>query len=126
MADKELTIKQQRFVDVYDGDIKNAAVKAGLAYPYCRRLMTFGYIKSAIRNREDTKRNNKIATRQERQEFWTKIMRGKVSKSLSNGDKMRASELLGKSEMDFVEKTVVEGEVKHTIVIFDRGKNASG
>jgi len=116
MPKAEFTIKQQRFVEVYDGDLKKAAKKVGLTYQYCRKLATRPDIKTAIRNRESTKNNKKIATRQERQEFWTRIMNGKVSKTLSNSDKMRASELLGKSEMDFVETHHHTGEVQMTIV----------
>ncbi len=118
---KPLTIKQQRFVDCYDGDIQDAAKIAGLSYNYCRQLMMRPKIVARIKKRERTKTNRLIATREERQQFWTKTMNGKVSKTLSNADKMRASELLGKSEMDFVEKRVVEGEVKHTVVLFNKG-----
>ena len=74
MADKELTIKQQRFVDVYDGDIKKAAEKAGLSYRYCRRLATQRNIKSAIRAREGAKRNKLVLDRTQRQEFWSECI----------------------------------------------------
>jgi len=119
---KPLTIKQQAFVDCYTGSVKEAAKIAGLSFAYCRRMVTYGHIQDAIRNRQAPNRAKHIATRAERQEFWTKIMNGKVSKTLSNNDKMRASELLGKSELDFGERKVVEGEVKHTVVMFHRGK----
>ena len=102
MAEK--TTKQQRFIDCYGGDIKEAAEKAGLSYDYARRLVTKSHIIEAIRNREQTESRPKdIADRQERQAFWTEIER---DKSQSTGDRLRASELLGKSEIDFVEKRI--------------------
>ena len=112
MAKKGLTVKQQRFVDCWDGDIKEAAKKGKLGYAYCRQLMMRDEIKSLIRGRERTKANIRIATREDRQAFWTKTMEGKLSKRLSHGDKLRASELLGKSEMDFTEKHIVEGTIE--------------
>ena len=36
----KLTTKQQAFVDVYAGDIKEAAKEAGISYNYGRELMT--------------------------------------------------------------------------------------
>ncbi len=41
-----------------------------------------------------------VATRQKRQEFWTKTMKDDKS---NMSDRLRASELLGKSEADFTE-----------------------
>lgn len=105
------TVKQQRFIDCYDGDIKKAAKKADLSYGYCKRMMmiTKGNcaVKGAIRNRQEIEiRPKTIANRQERQKFWTDTMK---DKKLSRGDRLRGSELLGKSECDFVER------IKHEI-----------
>ena len=48
------------------------------------------------------KDNKLIADRRERQEFWSSVMRGeKASK-----EQLQASELLGKSEADFMDKVV--------------------
>ncbi len=100
-AVRQFTIKQQRFIDCYAGDIKEAAEKAGLSYDYARKLVTKSHILEAIRNRQDTEvRPKDIADRQERQAFWTKMMRdtGEDAK-----DRLKASDLLGKSEADFTE-----------------------
>ncbi len=97
----QFTIKQQRLMDCYAGNIKEAADKAGLSYDYARRLVTKSHILEAIRNRQDTEvRPKDIADRQERQAFWTKMMRdtGEDAK-----DRLKASDLLGKSEADFTE-----------------------
>jgi len=101
-AKPKFTVQQQKFIDAYDGDIKKAAEKAGLSYAYCRnKLVAKGCIMEAIKHRQDTEvRPKGIATRQERQMFWTESMR---NDELSMKDRHRASELLGKSEADFVE-----------------------
>lgn len=106
-----MTDKQQKFIDCYDGDIKKAAKAAKLSYGYCRRLVTKGHILSAIRKRINTEvRPITIASRQKRQEFWSKTMKDTKQ---SMRDRLRASELLGKSEMDFpnrMELTGADGE----------------
>lgn len=100
-AVRQFTTKQQRFIDCYAGDIKEAADKAGLSYDYARRLVTKSHILEAIRNRQDTEvRPKDIANRQERQSFWTKIMRDGGE---DTRDRLKASDLLGKSEADFTE-----------------------
>jgi len=104
---RELTDKQQKFIDCYDGDTKKAAKTAKLSYDYARRLVTKGHILKAIRYRIDNEiRPAMIATRQERQKFWSEIM--KDTKQTMR-DRLRASELLGKSEMDFPNKTEISG-----------------
>jgi phage terminase small subunit len=109
-----LTIRQQKFVDCYDGDIKKAAKKAKLNYCYCRQLLTKPNILEIIRNRENTEiRPKAIATRQERQEFWTKVLQGKIGKKVKMSDRLKASELLGKSEADFMEKVHHSGDINN-------------
>lgn len=96
-----MTDKQQKFIDCYCGDIKEAADKAEISYGYARNLMTKSDILEAIKNRQETEiRPKDIADRQERQEFWTTMMRS-VTKDAK--DRLKASELLGKSEADFTD-----------------------
>ena len=109
---RPLTIKQQRFIDVFAGDIKEAAKKAGINYDYARRLATKSHIKNAIKNRVEKKiRPRDIASRKDRQQFWTEVMRGGKKKS-NMRDRLRASELLGKSEADFTENINHGGSVR--------------
>jgi len=103
---KKLTTKQQRFVDIYDGNATDAARKAG----YKGNGNTLGQvgdenlkkpeIAKAIRARENQRNKKHIKTREERQEFWSEMMEA----SERDGDKLKASELLGRSEADFTEK----------------------
>ncbi|MHC4155768.1 MAG: terminase small subunit [Planctomycetota bacterium] len=73
---RPFAVKQQRFIDSYAGDIKEAAQKAELSYDYARKLVTKRHILQAIRNRQETEvRPKDIADRQERQAFWTAIKR---------------------------------------------------
>jgi len=104
---RKLTDKQQKFIDCYDGDTKKAATKAKISYQYARRLATRSNILKAIRNRIDTEiRPSMIATRLERQKFWSDVMKDDQN---SMKDRLKASELMGKSEMDFPNKTELSG-----------------
>ena len=105
-----LTIKQTAFVDAYEGDIESAAEIAGLSYQYCRRLMmdatksnqefTALAVQEAIKKRH-LKRNNKaILSREQRQKLWSTIADDDYE---DLGHRLRASELLGKSEGDFID-----------------------
>ncbi len=101
MAKRQFTIKQQKLIDCYVGDIKEAAEKAEISYGYARRLVTKSHILEAIRNRQETEiRPKDIADRQERQQFWTEVMQ---DKTVEMKDRLKASELLGKSEADFAD-----------------------
>ena len=116
----QLTIKQQKFIDCYDGNIKAAARQAGLSYDYCRRLVTKGHIMTAIRTRQDTEvRPTNIATRQDRQLFWSQQMR---DTGINMRDRLRASELLGKSEGDFTDKIEHDGRPSLLDVLQELGR----
>lgn len=107
MMAKKGSEKQIKFLNVYDGtNLKEAAAIAGLSYGYARILITKPNILQAIQERSSKENSSLIATRQRRQEFWTETMedQGKDMK-----DRLRASELLGKSEADFVERVEQSG-----------------
>lgn len=88
MAKQKLTTKQQRFVDFYDGNATDAARKAG----YKGNANTLGQtgdenlkkpkIAIAIASREKKRNGNHIASREERQQFWTRGMNFDVRKLL--------------------------------------------
>ena len=107
---KQLTPKQLRFVDVYDGNIKAAAKASQLSYAYCRQLITLtkhSHVQAAIQSREATKSNNRIADRQKRQEFWSDTM-NEDAEDMKH--RLKASELLGRSEADFTDKVKHQGD----------------
>jgi phage terminase small subunit len=111
MKDK-LTTKQRLFVEAYNGNASEAALKAG----YSKKTAPFigsenlkkPQLAQAIADRQKVKIDKLIATREDRQRFWTSVYN---DKNASMSDRLRASELLGKSEADFTEKVSHEGQV---------------
>lgn len=103
-----LTIKQQRFIEAFNGNATAAARAAGYRHPdrIGSRLMTRPEIKSAILSREAAFTDETIATRAERQQFWSAVMR---DDSVKLQDRLRASELLAKSEGDFLDRHELTG-----------------
>ena len=105
MAEDKLTVKQLRFVESYDGNATAAAIAAGYSVKTAcfignENLRKPNIIK-AIKAREAKKVKPHIASREDRQKFWTETMRD-MTADLKN--RLRASELLGKSEADFIER----------------------
>ena len=100
-----LTVKQQRFVEAYSGNATQAMIAAGYsersAASNVDKILKNTEIQAAIQNREKERNSAAIATREERQSFWTAILRDPEAELR---DRLRASELLGKSEGDFLEK----------------------
>jgi phage terminase small subunit len=109
--DKPLTAKQLSFIDYYTdtqnkktfNNAKESAIEAGYSIKSAKlsghRNITNDNCKLAIdKKREEFKAEN-IATRQIRQQFWTETMKNAPLMS----DRLRASELLGKSEADFID-----------------------
>ena len=116
-----LTTKMRAFVEAYCGNATEAALKAG----YSPRTAAFigaenlkkPQIKEAIAEREKISSELRIADRQERQSFWTSVMRD-PEEDMKN--RLKAAELLGRSECDFVEKVELNGTLEATLgVVFD-------
>jgi hypothetical protein len=107
-----LTDKQDRFIQVYAGNGVEAAREAGyegddrtLAVT-ASRLLRNAKVAAAIRTRRDAELAPKIASRTERQAFWAEVMKDRKEDMAA---RLRASELLGKSEGDFVERRELSG-----------------
>ena len=102
-----LTVRQQRFVSAYSGNATRAAIEAGYGEKWAAsnidKLLKNTEIQAAIQNREKERTDSMIATREERQQFWTAIMR---DEEVDLRDRLRATELLGKSEGDFLERVL--------------------
>ncbi len=107
----ELTVKQKRFVELYDGNATEAAAKAGYSPKYANRiaaqLMDNEKIVERIRAKESERDAAEIMTREQRKIFWTAIAR---DESQSIRDRLRASELLAKSEGDFIDRREITGK----------------
>lgn len=105
-----LNARQRAFVEAYCGNATEAALQAGYSEKTARitaaKLLSKGNIQEALKEREDKRIASLIATREERQRFWTTLMRDEDRKEV---DRLKASELLAKSEGDFLERREVTG-----------------
>ena len=109
MAKDKLTARQRAFVEAYAGNATAAALAAGYSERSARsqgqRLLTNVDIKDAIKARETQRLAPTIASRRERQEFWTSVLR---NENEAMKDRLKAAELLGKSEGDFLERVEMD------------------
>ena len=109
MAKEKLTAKQQAFVEAYAGNATAAALAAGYspktAYSQGQRLLKIVEVQDAIKAREAQRLAPTIASRRERQEFWTSVLRNE-EEAMKN--RLKAAELLGKSEGDFLERVEMD------------------
>ena len=100
-----MTPRQKRFVEAYTGNATKAAIAAGYsektAYSQGERLLRNVEISSAIQERENRQLSALVATRSERQSFWSRVMRDEAEQMR---DRLRASELLAKASGDFLER----------------------
>jgi len=101
--------RQARFIAAFAGNATEAARIAGYAAPNRAgtRLMSNVRIRERVEAREEKANGKSIATREERQQFWTNMM----AKAAKDGDKLKASELLGRSQADFLDRTEHSGQV---------------
>ncbi|MDR0476386.1 MAG: terminase small subunit [Desulfobulbaceae bacterium] len=117
---EKLTVKQRRFIEAYDGNATEAAIKAGYSQKTAAVVgaenLTKPYIAQAIQEREEKEARSRIATRQKRQEYWTKVM---LDESQPIMARLRASELLGKSEGDFLERHEITGQNGGPVKVLD-------
>ena len=101
--------RERRFVEHFmaSGNATKAATQAGYskntASQIGYRLLRKVQIQRAIAQR--THDDPAIATREERQQFWTAVERGQGPYAKASlKDRLRASELLGKTQADFVDR----------------------
>lgn len=110
----KITAKQERFIAAYNGNATTAATVAGYAKPRHAgsRFLTNVVIMNAIKCRQDVELQPLVATRQERQEFWTQVMMD-AEEDMKN--RLRASELLGKSMADFTDNVALKHDLAATL-----------
>ena len=102
-----MTHRQELFVQEYLVSLNatQAAIKAGYstktAYSQGQRLLKNVEVLHAINKVMNERKSTLIATREQRQEFWTSVM---LDTDTAMKDRLKASELLGKSEGDFTDK----------------------
>lgn len=121
MAD--LTPKQKAFCEHYAGNGGNAtqaAIDAGYSEDGARvegsRLLTNANVLEYIRELSAPSENKRIADATEIKEFWSSIMRDNSEKTT---DRLKASELLGKSAAMFIDKIETKTSTDTRIVLFE-------
>lgn len=107
----KLTARQKRFIDAYNGNATEAARIAGYSENKidnaAYKLMHTPAIMEAILEREKARSDAAIMTREERQKLWSDLARNADE---TTRDRLRATELLGKSEGDFLDRQELTGK----------------
>ena len=102
-----MTHRQELFMQEYLTSLNatQSAIRAGYspktAYSQGQRLLKNVEVLQAINKVMNERKSALIATREQRQEFWTAVMN---DCDTAMKDRLKASELLGKSEGDFTDK----------------------
>ena len=111
---KKLSEKERRFVEAYMGEAvgnaSEAARIAGYSSPGTlgHRLLKKVQVQEALARRQAA--DPLIATREERQKFWSDVFRGNLPE-FDTKDRLKASELLGKCGGDFLDRIEHSGQV---------------
>jgi phage terminase small subunit len=104
----KLTTRQEKFAQIYEGNGVDAARKAGYTGGesalgvISHKLLKNAKIVEEIQGRQSKEIAPLIASREQRQKFWTETMNNSEAEMR---DRLKASELLGKSEADFIDRT---------------------
>ena len=110
----QLTSRQQAFIDNYQGDAVAAVRASGYTgndrsiATTASRLLKNAEIVKKIKERDVKRLKPLIASREERQQFWTSVAN---DKNVKMSDRLKASELLAKSNCDFINKVEMSGSL---------------
>lgn len=108
------TLRQQKFIKAFAGNATEACRKAGYWGDDATlatqgwRLLRNAEVRAAIDAREEGAFAPIVLTREERQEAWSRIASDPREKT---ADRLKALEMLGRSQADFTEKLEVKGEL---------------
>lgn len=103
----ELTNKQKMIVKFWDGSPKSTANAAHCSDIYVSKCLKMPKVVKAIQARDGcavTAAGRAVLTREQRQNFWSSVI-GDEAQNMA--DRLRASELLGRSNADFTDKSLV-------------------
>lgn len=107
---QKLTPRQQKFVLCYNGNATEAAIKAGYSKKTAKSIgsenLTKPDVALALKERAEKEAPALIKNRKQRQMLWSKL-----AESDDPYVAMKASELLAKSEGDFIDKVYHSGDV---------------
>lgn len=116
-----LNPKQQKWAEHYaaTGNALKSAIAAGYSAKSARsqsdRMLKNAEVMRYVAQLAQPAQNARIATAEERQAFWTDVMYGRVKDDEGNAprmsDRLKASELLGKAQADFVDRVEHSGDL---------------
>jgi phage terminase small subunit len=106
-----LTEKQRRFCEAFSsngGNATAAAREAGYGKPHvqCVVILESVSVKKALEKLRSKTTKAAILTREQRQALWSQIA---LDESVRMGDRLKAMELLGRSQADFIERREITG-----------------
>lgn len=106
-----LTEKRRCFCEAYASNGGNSAAAARAAgykqpEPQGSRLIRLPVVAAALERLRETETRTSIATRQERQEFWSSVARDPEEQMKY---RLKAAEMLGRSQADFVDRKEITG-----------------
>lgn len=110
----KLTPKQKAFADLYiqSGNASQAAISAGYSKKTATCIgyenLTKPYIADYIKKQNKVIESKRIANMKEVKEFWTNVLR---SDENDVKDRLKASELIAKTNGAFLDKTEFSGSV---------------
>lgn len=119
---RELTEKQRIFAEDYvkHGVARKAALNAGYSGKRAEQQgygllndKRFKHVQDYIAELRAAAKSEAVADLAELQAFWTRMIRGEVD-GADMKDRLKSSELMGKSLGGFVEKREHSGEIKTT------------
>lgn len=110
-------------------DAARAAGYKGTAdslYTQASRLLKSPEVQAVIAQAREASTSSRVATAQELKEFWTSVMKGEVTTTVErNGeavtvgptiaDRIKAAELLGKTQALFVDRSQQDGRLEITV-----------
>lgn len=143
-APEGLNERQRKFAEFYalTGNALQSAIKAGYAEGSAgvtgNRMLKNANVTAYLKTLGDAQRSDRIATAEERQELLTSIMRGDVFVKVRDAtgqetgattsaplkERLRAIELLGRMQGDFIERIEHTGDLPAfglTVVLSDEG-----
>lgn len=128
--DNKITIKQQKFADIYieTGNATQSYIDAGykaskreVAEANARKLLANYSVQKYIEDRMQELQQNSIASQEEVLQYLTKVMRGEEKDQFgldaSLQDRTKCAELLGKRYGTFVDKKEEKTDMELTIKV---------
>ena len=114
----KLTPKQKAFADEYilTGNVTQSATKAGYKKPNVQGSQNLAKlsIQEYIKDKNKSLESAKIADMEEVKQFWSNLLRDNES---DPKDRLKASELIAKTNGAFIDKVQHSGTISNEVVI---------